>query len=593
MKKIIIAFIVSLCVLIHFSLGLYAMQGDSAIVDELAHIPAGYSYVTLHDYRLNPEHPPLLKILSGLSLSTQDLHFDTNEKSWSQDINGQWESGWSFLYHQGNDPDVILFYARLPFLVISSLFVLLFFFITRYLVGVRAAVLGTVLLAFSPTLLGHNHFVTTDVGVAILTFLSLFSVCYSLEKKTRVSFAVSALITGLALSAKFSAFLILPVIFLAYTVFTVRDVVAQKEKVHIKKVLYVLLKRAGELIVFMALAYTVVWLVYVFAMYNMPADKIQELVTVAIPSKGLLQELLLRFSSNPVLKYFVQYVVGFIMVLHRVDGGNTTFLLGNVTNQSFKWYFPFAFIVKETVGFLVLFALTILVFTRSVSWNKLVSRFSSGRKAADWIIYTIKSLDVSQLFTISSIVFVFIYLYFSITGNLNIGIRHLMPVLPFLYFITAKQISIWLGSRFSWRTIFVGLCIIGTVSSVIISAPYYLAYFNELSGGRNSGYKLLTDSNLDWGQDLVRLKKFMNDNNIPKIKLDYFGGGLPEHYLGTSYEKWSSQKGETSGWVGVSATYLQNSRWYHIHNNEPDYDWLRSKKPFTIIGGSILIYYIP
>src|SRR4051812_6703621 len=93
-----------------FGLGLGSMVGNSAIVDEVAHIPSGYSYLHYGDYRLNPEHPPLIKDLAGLPLQFMHLKFPDNEPAWTTDVNGQWEAGWNFLYHEGNNADAILFW---------------------------------------------------------------------------------------------------------------------------------------------------------------------------------------------------------------------------------------------------------------------------------------------------------------------------------------------------------------------------------------------------------------------------------------------------------------------------------------------------
>ena len=94
----------------------FSALNDSAIMDELAHIPAGYSYLTQKDYRLNPEHPPLIKDLAALPLLFQKINFPTDTKAWQEDINGQWTQGAVFLYETGNDADKILFWMRLPML---------------------------------------------------------------------------------------------------------------------------------------------------------------------------------------------------------------------------------------------------------------------------------------------------------------------------------------------------------------------------------------------------------------------------------------------------------------------------------------------
>jgi len=105
-----------------FALFLSTGLQESAIMDELAHIPAGYSYLKYQDMRINPEHPPLLKDISALPLLFLDLKFPENSKSWAADINGQWDLGWEFLYKSGNNPDEILFWARLGPIVLTLLF---------------------------------------------------------------------------------------------------------------------------------------------------------------------------------------------------------------------------------------------------------------------------------------------------------------------------------------------------------------------------------------------------------------------------------------------------------------------------------------
>ena len=105
-----------------FILMVFSARKESAIMDELAHIPAAYSYVALHDYRLNPEHPPLAKDLAGIPLLFLNLNFPLDVTAWAKDVNGQWTMGTIFLYESGNNPDQILFWARLPLMLLALLF---------------------------------------------------------------------------------------------------------------------------------------------------------------------------------------------------------------------------------------------------------------------------------------------------------------------------------------------------------------------------------------------------------------------------------------------------------------------------------------
>src|SRR3989338_6477717 len=120
-----------------FVLMFFSSVGESAIMDELAHIPAGYSYLTQKDYRLNPEHPPLAKDLAAFPLLFLNLNFPTGAKAWSEDINGQWDMGRIFLYESGNNPDEILFWSRLPMMLLTLFFGCLIFSFSRKIDGVQ------------------------------------------------------------------------------------------------------------------------------------------------------------------------------------------------------------------------------------------------------------------------------------------------------------------------------------------------------------------------------------------------------------------------------------------------------------------------
>jgi hypothetical protein len=130
----------------------------------------------------------------------------------------------------------------------------------------------------------------------------------------------------------------------------------------------------------------------------------------------------------------------------------------------------------------------------------------------------------------------------------------------------------------------------------MFSYPGYVSYFNETVGGSKNGYKIVTDSNVDWGQDLNRLKTFLNQNpQISKINVDYFGGGNPEFYLGEKYVSWwDSKRPVEAGWYAISVNSLQVSIYDKVNKtSETNYSWTNNYKPVTMIGNSIMIYYVP
>ena len=191
--------------------------------------------------------------------------------------------------------------------------------------------------------------------------------------------------------------------------------------------------------------------------------------------------------------------------------------------------------------------------------------------------------------------FIVLYWATSITGNLNIGLRHVLPTFPFIYLLTAGQITKWMQNLKALKLPVVALLIAWLIVETISIYPHYLAYFNQWAGGPDKGYIYVADSNLDWGQDLKRLARYVEENSIDKIKLDYFGGSRPEYYLGNKYEKLDAGNiSQRHGWLAVSATLLQGGRAFSpakgSKQNTIYYEWLDQYEPPAKIGYSIFVY---
>jgi hypothetical protein len=136
------------------------------------------------------------------------------------------------------------------------------------------------------------------------------------------------------------------------------------------------------------------------------------------------------------------------------------------------------------------------------------------------------------------------------------------------------------------RTFVVGL-LVWLVLGTVKTYPFYLAYFNELVGGPGNGYKYLSASNLDWGQDLNGLSTYLRRNGIARVKLAYFGTDDPHRY-GITYEPLLPGQ-PTTGDLAVSVTSFVGT-----HTGcERAFEWLRGYEPSAKIGYSIFVYYIP
>jgi len=201
----------------------------------------------------------------------------------------------------------------------------------------------------------------------------------------------------------------------------------------------------------------------------------------------------------------------------------------------------------------------------------------------------------------SMLAFVALYWIVSLKSSLNIGVRHLLPVFPFTILLVGGTIKKWLERPClrNIKRLLLVLLLIWQFFSVIRVYPYFIAYFNELVGGPKNGYIYVVDSNLDWGQDLKRLKKWVDQNNIEKIYIDYFGGADTEYYFGEKYAKWWGTRDPKElpkgSYLAVSATFLQGGRGNPVPGFDQPYGfyrWLDKYTPITTIGYSIFVYHI-
>jgi hypothetical protein len=554
--------------------------GDSLTVDESPHIVAGYSYVIEGDYRLNPEHPPLLKLLSGISiwvgdkLTSQNIFFPNNISAWTERVNAQWDMGYEFLFKSGNDANTVIWWARLPTILILLLGGIYIVYSVNYHTRSKSiAVISSILYAFSPNVIAHGRLVTTDL-IASLTFLLVidFWIRY-LKMPNWWNILYLTLAIGVAFLSKFSTILLIPLMIL--TGFSYLLIKYWKDKQFLFRS-FILIR---DFIIIGLGVFIIINLVYFFTMHNMNIDTQLRLVQESFPQENQISDLTKQSLSTiiqaPGFQYFGQYLLGQAMVIQRVGGGNTTFLLGEFTNQSFIEYFPLTYLLKENIS-------VILILSASIF--SLVNLLKS--KNLD-----IKSKILSNWYIITIIGMIAIYWIISVRGNLNLGIRHILPAVILTYIIIAFGIvKLLIPLKFSKAilSLFLGWYILAT----ILTYPNYISNLNILAG-QNQGYQIFTDSNLDWGQDLKRLNNWTKQKNIDTLYIDYFGTADVNYYLpDTNIISVKSTDGPQIGYTAISATMFQDS--FYNRKNNPNYQeywWLKWRSPDYIIGNSILIYY--
>jgi len=493
MKKLTPIFAIIL-IAIMIVVAVVSLKEESAIMDEIAHIPAGYSYLTQRDMRLNPEHPPLLKDLSAIPLLFMDINFPDQIESWTTKVNGQWDFGFNFLYESGNDADKIVFWSRLPMLLLLIAMGLIIYLWTKKLYGKYAALLATFLFSFSPTFIAHGRYVTTDVGAAFGFFIAIYFFVKWIKEPKRINLIWAGIFFGIAQAIKFSLILLLPYFGLLILIWIFIQWKERKHDLLRSATIYIF-----KFLTIVVIGYLIIYPIYLFHTSNYPVEKqISDTKYIAsnFPFKPS-EKLLTYMVEKPLLRPYAQYTLGLFMVFQRATGGNTTFFLGDVTNKGWHHYFPITYILKTPLVLQILTIIVLIYLALQIRRKK--------PKISKWLRMYFPEFAM--------LLFLAIYWASSIYSNLNIGVRHILPTFPFVYILLSGQIKrmydhLKKKKLFNvYKLIFAVLLIWYAVSSLSIF-PYYLTYFTELVGGAKNGHIYVTDSNLDWGQDLKRLAKW-------------------------------------------------------------------------------------
>jgi hypothetical protein len=263
---------------------------------------------------------------------------------------------------------------------------------------------------------------------------------------------------------------------------------------------------------------------------------------------------------------------GFLWQIRKLGTGHDAFFLGEYSQQGWWSYFPVAFLIKTPLGTLILLLASVLLLRKGKAL---------GRRDALFLVLPVLAFTAATM-----------------RSKVDVGIRYLLPIYPFLFVLAARVATI------SWRPAWLGPILLGlplllNAVSVLRIVPHHLAYFNELIGGPAEGYRYLGDSNIDWGQDLIGLKAYLERENVPMLYLSYFGTALPEGY-GIRYQEapacspvtWPKRvsqelpAGMDRELLAISVTCLQGT----YFQNKDLYRWLYHRKPVATVGYSIQVY---
>ena len=558
---------------------------SSPTSDETSHLVAGYSYLTQHDFRLNPEHPPLLKSFAALPLLTMPIwpehfrepadgktHFNVFEQAWAMSLfyppMAQWSASQYLLYglrdstlaRVGGDPvhppsdaaysrgdflndsERMFTAARIMMLLIGVALGAAIFWWSLRLWGLAGGVLSLLLYCCDPNFIAHSGLVTTDVGAACLMFIALFFFWRALREFRAWNVALFAIAFALAQIAKFSAVLLIPIVLLIGVIEVLRKRPWRPVAIAIGS--------AAVATVF------VIWAAYDFRYDTTPDPQAaiaqeqaarRDLVLPVLDKQGLWP------NGHLPLRDALEEWVALERLRTEMPNGYS-----EVDLREAKRTTPMGLTQK-----LLIFANDHKLFPESFIYGYAWTGASSVTRASylrgEYSTYGFRSFFFWTFFYKTPIlamilmlagVFVairsdkrdlafavwplVIYAIFALSASIHIGHRHFFPVLPFVYTLAGS-----LGGAFfsKWRRALAGVAVLAiTANASLLPRPAslinrHLSYLNEFAGGPVAGWDKLSDSNFDWGQDLKRLGEWLRENKIDEpIDTVLFGNADPRYY---------------------------------------------------------------
>lgn len=511
---------------------LYGSARETSVTaDEFAHLPAGLAYYQTGRFTVYHQNPPLLRLLAAAPLFGQGVRVPQADLSVDR-----WHLGTAFMRAVGRRYHAIFMQARSVILVLTCATAWLLYWSCRRVLGARCALVALVLFCFCPTVLAHGALVTTDAALMCAFLAACITGARFLMRPTGGRTLAFGAVLGLAQLTKFTALLLYPLLFLALFATP-------------------LLPRHGA-----GLRARRLCVVLVVSLLLLNAGYLFQGTGRALGEYQLAQPLLAALAATPLsalpLPLPEDFVAGFDAQYREASGHFWVYLLGTSSREGWWYYWPAALWMKLPLPlWIMLGGVAYLLATRRL-------------QAAPPLIAAAAVVTLSLLL-------------FMLLTNINIGVRYLLFLLPLLHLIAAHLAVPPLTRA---RRVVLLLLLGWYCASSLASYPRYLAYFSEAVGGPARGYRLLADSNLDWGQDLIELKRWMDERGIDSVALSHFGLVDPAVY-GIAWEPLGPAP--RSDIVVISTNHLLGlAPWSPARYVEP----YRERVPRERIGASLWVF---
>jgi hypothetical protein len=557
--------LVTVLLFVHSLLLGYAATRHSPTALEGPLLAAGVSHWELGRYELYRVNPPLVRMIAAIPVM-----FVGCETNWTRFVDGprtrpEYSIGSQFIEINGKRSFWLITLARwacIPFSLIGGLYC--FFWSRELYRNDIAGLISVTILYFDPLILGNGELITNDVAAASFGLIS----CYYFWRWLKSPSWTNTLIAGFTLALAILAKTTWLFLFGLYPVMAILwfGIKSWHGELNTKRITIVIIGIKIFLMFFLVL-----WIINAFYGFD---GSFEEYGSYSFVSKkcSIIDNKNPHIASLPV-PLPRQFLIGLDTQISDFEHfGQMSYLAGQWRDRGWRYYYVYGLLVKETHGIQILFLLSIVSI---FCWKKV-------RLSLDEIVLILPALFVLCIVS-SQVAF-------------NTHFRYIVPITGFM-FIFIGRMTLWMEQKTGWKIIVAVLIFLSTISS-LSNYPHSLAYFNELSGGTKNGHKHLLHSAIDWGQDLIYLKKWLDSN--PEIELNglAYHGGFEPSAIGINSSKPPLDRNSE---MGANKTDLMEvgplPGWYALSTNSlysynKEYEYFQKFKPVHIAGITIFVFHI-
>jgi hypothetical protein len=573
-------------ILIHAVLLLHASRRNFVVVDEVGHVPAGVSHWltgTFDAYRVNP---PLARMLAALPALLAHPVVDLHSLKAPPGERPEWRLGLDLIASNPTRYFDLVCRARLPGIAWSILCAWLIGLWGRQLYGDWGGIIAVALWCFEPTVLAFAQVVTPDIPAATMGLAATYAFWRYIHRPSWANAWLCGILLGIAQLTKFTLLILYttwPLIWLLYLPASFGN--SQPPAARAKSAM-------AQALAIIILSVLVINLGYGFRGTGQPLgsfDFVSRTFTGPPNSStgpsNRFRGHWLGLLPTPVPR---DYILGIDVQRGDFEAGFPSYLAGQWRHHGWWYYYLYALVVKLPLGTLAL-----------IAWGIGLSllRYPASRGADELFLI----LPAAALLAFIS----------SQTG-FNHHMRYVLPAFPFLMISAGKLSSNFDHKRWGRSLLVCGMLVWSIISSISVY-PHSMSYFNEAAGGPENGHAHLLDSNIDWGQDLLYLKEWLDHHpEAQPLGLAYYQVVDPRivgiHFhlpppgpngLFLNDREYQAKFGPHPGYYAVSVNHLRGTEFVvpdghgELHHTwRGDYEYFRLFRPIARAGYSIYIYHI-